>query len=197
LFKTGLCALVVALVYWSQPLDADCAGWTLSFQLKNPHVDVILSGSITQLQDIRRDPVVQQTTRLVNGTPTRFREERRYPLAQHVTLLVERVWKGPDRQTFEFYNLPGSWEPVIARSETSDGRGTVSVSSGVGGGLTPFDLGQSYVVVARRLTSRERNELGIVDSQERFGTSHCRDESKSVQSAEKELKFIGPGRKPQ
>lgn len=170
-FRSGL-GTVVALVSLSQPLQADCYGYLLLHQLKNPEVDVVLSGRVTQVQDVRRNPAVQQ-----------------------VTLLVDRVWKGNDRLTFEFYNVPLDWTP-LAVIRTPDGGAFGGTS---GGGSRPFQLNQSYVVVARRLTSRERGELGIAANQERFGTSYCRDGSRTIQEAEinREFEHIGPGRKPQ
>ena len=109
------------------------------------------------------------------------------------------MWKGNDRQTFQVYNVPIDWTPntsIVTR------RGDlISVSDSGGGfrGYGSFDLDQSYVVVARHLAARERDELGIAASQERFGTNYCRDGSRTIQKAEinREFEHIGPGRKPQ
>jgi hypothetical protein len=162
----------VALVYLSQPLQADCVDYLLRDQLKNPDVDVVLRGRVIQIHEVRRDPAVQR-----------------------VTLLVDRVWKGNGRPTFEVYNVPLDW---TRRTVTRTPGGSV-IGGTSGGGSRPFQLDESYIVVARRLTSRERVELGIAANQERFGTSACRDASRTIQEAEinREFEHIGPGREPQ
>ena len=120
---------------------------------------------------------------MLRGRVTQIREVRRDLAVQDVTLLVDRVWKGSPQRAFEFYNVPLSWAPL-------DG-GAIAI----GGGSRPFQLNQSYVVVARRLTSREREELRVAPTQERFGTSYCRDGSRTIQEAElnREFEHLGPG----
>jgi hypothetical protein len=53
-------------------------------------------------------------------------------------------------------------------------------------------------MVARRLASRERAELGIAANQERFGTAYRRDGSRTIQETEinREFEHVGPGREP-
>ena len=171
-FRSGL-GTAVALVYLNQPLQADCVAFLLRHQLQNTEVDVVLRGRVTQIQEVRRNPAVQQ-----------------------VTLLVDRVWKGNDRPTFEVYNVPLDWTPLTV-IRTPGGVSVMGATSGRGS--RAFQLDQSYVVVARRLTSRERGELGIAANHERFGTSYCRDGSGTIQEAEinREFEHIGPGREPQ
>jgi hypothetical protein len=163
----------MVLVYLSQSLQADCLGHLLRDQLKHPAVAVVIRGRVTQIHEVRRNPAIQQ-----------------------VTFLVDRVWKGNERPTFEVYNVPLDWTPLTV-IQTPGGGGVTGGTSG--GGSRPFQLNESYVVVARRLTSRERGELGIAANEERFGTSYCRDGSRTIQEAEinREFEHIGPGREPQ
>jgi hypothetical protein len=109
-----------------------------------------------------------------------------------VTLLVDRVWKGNVGRKFEVYNLPTLWQKrTVVRSPC----GAVSVG-GMPTGYRPFQPDQSYVVVARRLTSLERSELGVGAEVEAYGTAYCRDGSRTLAEAENNHEFahIGAGR---
>jgi hypothetical protein len=166
-------AVLIACVCLSQPLSAECVGRLLVHQLDNPDVDVVLRGRVTRIEEVRRDPIVQ-----------------------HVTLLVDRVWKGENRRTFPVYNVPLNWQPATV-VRTPDGG--VIVGSTSGGGTRPFELDVTYVIVARRLMAGERRELGVGANEERYGTSYCRDGSRTVREAEinHEFEQIGSGRAPQ
>ena len=130
---------------------------------------------------------------MVSGKVTQIRNVLSDPAIQHVTLMVDRVWKGNPGRTFVVYNMPTRWEKIIV-VRTPGGEGRVS---GMPTGYRPFQPDESYVVVARRLTSLERSELSVGADVEGYGTAYCRDGSRTVAEADINHEFvhIGAGRK--
>jgi hypothetical protein len=165
--------LPIAVTLWlasTRVLYADCVASLLTDRLKDPAVEIVLRGTVTQVREIRTNPT-----------------------AQEVTLRVDRVWKGEPAQTFVVYNVPLDWTPLVP--QRSPGGGFVlgrTLSSGYG----PFQPDRAYVVVARQLSSHERQQLQIGDGVEAYGTAFCRDGSRIVEQAERnrEFEMIGPGR---
>jgi hypothetical protein len=163
-----VCLGIASILLYSASLRADCVGYLLRDQVKRQDVDVVLSGRVTAIREVQQDPVVQQ-----------------------VTLRVDRVWKGNVSEIFQVFNVPTDWTKTVVVLTPNGG----SVSGGPRG-YRPFQPNQSYVVVARRLTTIERSQLDISQYAESYGTAYCRDGSRTIEEAEinHEFQHIGQGR---
>jgi hypothetical protein len=163
----------IAVTLWlasTRVLSADCVASLLIDHLKDPAVEIVLRGTVTQVRDIRTNPT-----------------------AQEVTLRVDRVWKGEPAQTFVVYNVPLDWMTLVP--QRSPGGGFV-LGATLSSGYSPFQPDRAYVIVARRLSLHERQQLQIGDGIEAYGTAFCRDGSRLVEQAERnrEFEMIGLGR---
>jgi hypothetical protein len=151
-------------------LSADCVASLLTEHLNDPAVEMVLRGTVTQVREIRTNPA-----------------------AQAVTLRVDRAWKGEPAPTFVVYNVPLDWTTLVPQRLPGSGFALGATSTS---GYSPFQPDREYVVVARGLSSPERQQLQIGERVEAYGTAFCRDGSRLVEQAElnREFEMIGPGR---
>lgn len=111
--------------------------------------------------------------------------------AEIVTFDTERAWKGPVTRQLTIYR-PVPVPPPLPPPAT--GRGIAPAEFNP----TIFRPGSRYVVIAHRLSTAERNDLGLSD-QAVFGTNICGDGSRPLAVAVTDgpdLAKLGSGRGP-
>ena len=112
---------------------------------------------------------------IADTTPIEVKREATW---ESVSVDVERVWKGNVAKRFVFFN------------RTSMAGDTGSIRP------IPFQRGRRYVIFARRLSTLEKQEIGLSLEREAFGTGLCAGGSREYEDYERESVGLGPGRLP-